>query len=140
MVKYFGDKPKSEIARPDARDIRKKPDLEKIDENLTAQKDNKEEKLNEVVKKTIEENLISKHLIKELIKEVERLTLTNKIFKNKILENETRSFKNKIFEIDYAEINKSALIGLLFVMVFASYGFLIFIVSIYKKIIFKLAN
>ena len=75
-----------------------------------------------------------------LIKEVERLTLTNKIFKNKIIENETRSFKNKIFEIDYTKINKSVLIGFLFVMIFASYGFLIFIASAYKKIIFKLAN
>ena len=79
-------------------------------------------------------------MIKELIKEVERLTLTNKIFKNKIIENETRGFKNKIFEIDYTEINKTVLIGFLLVMVFASYGFLIFIASIYKKIIFKLAN
>ena len=68
-------------------------------------------------------------MIKELIKEVERLTLTNTIFKNKIIENETKNFKNKIFEIDYAEINKSVLIGFLFVMVFASYGFLIFIAS-----------
>ena len=32
------------------------------------------------------------------------------------------------------------LIGFLFVMVFASYGFLIFIAAAYKKIIFKLAN
>ena len=79
-------------------------------------------------------------MIKELIKEVERLTLTNTIFKNKIIENETKNFKNKIFEIDYAEINKTVLIGFLLVMVFASYGFLIFIASTYKKIIFKLAN
>ena len=101
---------------------------------------NKKEKLSEIVKKTIQENLVSKHLIKELIKEVERLTLTNKIFKNKIIENETRSFKNKIFEIDYTKINKTVLIGFLLVMVFASYGFLIFIAAAYKKIIFKLAN
>jgi len=140
LVKYFGDKPKNQIPKPDVRDIRKKPDLEKIDKNLTAQNDNKEEKLNVIIKKTIQENLVSKHLIKELIKEVERLTLTNTIFKNKIIENETRSFKNKIFEIDYAEINKTVLIGFLLVMVFASYGFLIFIASTYKKIIFKLAN
>ena len=140
LVKYFGDKPKNQIPKLDVRDIRKKPDLEKIDKNLTAQNDNKEEKLNVIIKKTIQENLVSKHLIKELIKEVERLTLTNKIFKNKIIENETSSFKNKIFEIDYAEINKAVLIGFLLVMVFASYGFLIFIASTYKKIIFKLAN
>ena len=95
LVKYFGDKPKNQIPTSDVRDIRKKPDLEKIDENLTAQNDNKEEKLNVIIKKTIQENLVSKHLIKELIKEVERLTLTNKIFKNKIIENETRGFKNK---------------------------------------------
>ena len=57
-------------------------DLEKIDKYLTTQNDNKKEKLNEIVKKTIQENLVSKHLIKELIKEVERLTLTNTIFKN----------------------------------------------------------
>ena len=75
-----------------------------------------------------------------MIKEVERLTLTNKIFKNKIIENETSSFKNKIFEIDYTEINKAVLIGFLLVMAFASYGFLIFIAATYKKIIFKLAN
>ena len=93
-----------------------------------------------IIKKTIQENLVSKHLIKELIKEVERLTLTNKIFKNKIIENETRSFKNKIFEIDYIEINKTVLIGFLLVMFFASYGFSIFIVAAYKKITFKLAN
>ena len=140
LVKYFGDKPKNQIPKLDVRDIRKKPDLEKIDKNLTAQNDNKEEKLNVIIKKTIQENLVSKHLIKELIKEVERLTLTNKIFKNKIIENETRSFKNKIFEIDYTEINKAVLLGFLLVMAFASYGFLIFIASIYKKIIFKLAN
>jgi len=79
-------------------------------------------------------------LIKELIKEVERLTLTNKIFKNKIIENETKSFKNKIFENDYTEINKAVLLGFLLIMAFASYGFLIFIASTYKKIIFKLAN
>ena len=114
--------------------------IHKIDKNLTAQNDNKKEKLNVIIKKTIQENLVSKHLIKELIKEVERLTLTNKIFKNKIIENETRSFKNKIFEIDYIEINKIVLIGFLLVMVFASYGFSIFIVAAYKKIIFKLAN
>ena len=140
LVKYFGDKPKNQIPTSDVRDIRKKPDLKKIDKNLTAQNDNKEEKLNVIIKKTIQENLVSKHLIKELIKEVERLTLTNKIFKNKIIENETRSFKNKIFEIDYTEINKAVLIGFLLVMVFASYGFLIFIAAAYKKIIFKLAN
>ena len=140
LVKYFGDKPKSQIPKLDVRDIRKKPDLEKIDKNLTAQNDNKEEKLNVIIKKTIQENLVSKHLIKELIKEVERLTLTNTIFKNKIIENETKNFKNKIFEIDYAEINKTVLIGFLLVMAFASYGFLIFIASTYKKIIFKLAN
>ena len=140
LVKYFGDKPKNQIAKHDVRDIRKIPDLEKIDKNLTAQNDNKEEKLNVIIKKTIQENLVSKHLIKELIKEVERLTLTNTIFKNKIIENETKNFKNKMFEIDYAEINKTVLIGFLLVMVFASYGFLIFIASAYKKIIFKLAN
>ena len=140
LVKYFGDKPKNQIPKLDVRDIRKKSDLEKINKNLTAQNDNKEEKLNVIIKKTIQENLVSKHLIKELIKEVERLTLTNTIFKNKIIENETKNFKNKIFEIDYAEINKTVLIGFLLVMVFASYGFLIFIASTYKKIIFKLAN
>ena len=140
LVKYFGDKPKNQIPTSDVRDIRKKPDLKKIDKNLTAQNDNKEEKLNVIIKKTIQENLISKHLIKELIKEVERLTLTNKIFKNKIIENETRGFKNKIFEIDYTEIDKPVLIGFLLIMAFASYGFLIFIASAYKKIIFKLAN
>ncbi len=79
-------------------------------------------------------------MIKELIKEVERLTLTNKIFKNKIIENETRSFKNKIFENDYTEINKAVLLGFLLVMFFALYGFSIFIVAAYKKITFKLAN
>jgi hypothetical protein len=140
LVKYFGDKPKSQIPKLDVRDIRKKPDLEKIDKYLTTQNDNKEEKLNVIIKKTIQENLVSKHLIKELIKEVERLTLTNTIFKNKIIGNETKNFKNKIFEIDYAEINKTVLIGFLLVMAFASYGFLIFIASTYKKIIFKLAN
>jgi hypothetical protein len=140
LVKYFGDKPKNQIPTSDVRDIRKKPDLEKIDKYLVTQNDNKEEKLNEIVKKTIQENLVSKHLIIELIKEVERLTLTNTIFKNKIIENETRSFKNKIFDIDYIEINKAVLIGFLFVMIFTSYGFLIFIISTYKKIIFKLAN
>ena len=140
LVKYFGDKPKNQIPTSDVRDIRKKPDLKKIDKNLTAQNDNKEEKLNVIIKKTIQENLVSKHLIKELIKEVERLTLTNKIFKNKIIENETRGFKNKIFEIDYTEIDKPVLIGFLLIMAFASYGFLIFIASAYKKIIFKLAN
>ena len=140
LVKYFGNKPKNQIPKLDVRDIRKKPDLEKIDKNLTAQNDNKEEKLNVIIKKTIQENLVSKHLIKELIKEVERLTLTNTIFKNKIIGNETKNFKNKIFEIDYTEINKAVLIGFLFVMIFASYGFLIFIASTYKKIIFKLAN
>ncbi len=140
LVKYFRDKPKNQIPKLDVRDIRKKLDLEKIDKNLTAQNDNKEEKLNVIIKKTIQENLVSKHLIKELIKEVERLTLTNKIFKNKIIENETRSFKNKIFEIDYTEINKAVLIGFLLVMAFALYGFLIFIASTYKKIVFKLAN
>ena len=138
LVKYFGDRPKDQISKLDVRDIRKKPDLEKIDKNLTAQNDNKKEKLNVIIKKTIQENLVSKHLIKELIKEVERLTLTNKIFKNKIIENETKSFKNKIFEIDYIEINKVFLIGFLLVMVFASYGFLLFIAAAYKKLIFKL--
>ena len=140
LVKYFGDEPKNQIPKLDVRDIRKKPDLEKINKYLTAQNDNKEEKLNVIIKKTIQENLVSKHLIKELIKEVERLTLTNKIFKNKIIENETRSFKNKIFEIDYTEINRIFLLGFLLVMAFASYGFLIFIAAAYKKIIFKLAN
>jgi len=140
LVKYFGGEPKNKIPKLDVRDVRKKPDLEKIDKNLTAQNNNKEEKLNVIIKKTIQENLVSKHLIKELIKEVERLTLTNKIFKNKIIENETRSFKNKIFEIDYIEMNKIVLIGFLLVMFFASYGFSIFIVAAYKKIIFKLAN
>ncbi len=140
LVKYFGDKPKNQITKPNVRDMRKKLDLEKIDKNLTAQNDNKEEKLNVIIKKTIQENLVSKHLIKELIKEVERLTLTNTIFKNKIIKNETKNFKNKIFEIDYAEINKTVLIGFLLVMAFASYGFLTFIASTYKKIIFKLAN
>ncbi len=140
LVKYFGVEPKNQIPKLDVRDIRKKPDLEKINKYLTAQNDNKEEKLNVIIKKTIQENLVSKHLIKELIKEVERLTLTNKIFKNKIIENETRSFKNKIFEIDYTEINRFFLLGFLLVMAFASYGFLIFITAAYKKIIFKLAN
>jgi len=140
LVKYFGGEPKNQIPKLDVRDVRKKPDLEKIDKNLTAQNNNKEEKLNVIIKKTIQENLVSKHLIKELIKEVERLTLTNKIFKNKIIENETRSFKNKIFEIDYIEMNKIVLIGFLLVMFFASYGFSIFIVAAYKKITFKLAN
>ena len=127
LVKYFGDSPKDQIPNLDVRDIRKKPDLEKIDKNLTAQNDNKEEKLNVIIKKTIQENLVSKHLIKELIKEVERLTLTNKIFKNKIIENETKNFKNKIFEIDYIEINRVFLVGFLLVIAFASYGFLTFI-------------
>ena len=146
LVKYFGGKSNNKIPKLDVRDeldvrdIRKKPDLEKIDKNLTAQNDNKEEKLNVIIEKTIQENLVSKHLIKELIKEVERLKLTNKIFKNKIIENETRSFKNKIFEIDYTEINRIFLLGYLLVMAFASYGFLIFIAAAYKKIIFKLAN
>ena len=85
LVKYFGGEPKNKIPKLDVRDVRKKPDLEKIDKNLTAQNNNKEEKLNVIIKKTIQENLVSKHLIKELIKEVERLTLTNKIFKNKII-------------------------------------------------------
>ena len=53
--------------------------------------------------------------------------------------------KQEVLKIKYltlitSEINKAVLIGFLFVMVFASYGFSIFIISTYKKIIFKLAN
>ena len=51
LVKYFGGRPKDQIPNLDVRDIRKKPDLEKIDKNLTAQNDNKKEKLNVIIKK-----------------------------------------------------------------------------------------
>ena len=52
LVKYFGGEPKNQIPKLDVRDVRKKPDLEKIDKNLTAQNNNKEEKLNVIIKKT----------------------------------------------------------------------------------------
>ena len=75
------------------------PDLPKVDESLTTQDYTKDlnkletqnEKLKLLAEKVLQESEISKHLIKELVTEVEKLKFTNQIFKDKILKLENEN-------------------------------------------------
>ena len=104
LTKSFG-KAKKETVK-----LEPVPDLPKVDENLTTQDYNKDlnkleaqnEKLKLLAEKVLQENETSKHLIKELVTEVEKLKLTNQIFKDKILkiENENVELPQTIEEGD----------------------------------------
>ena len=104
LTKSFGKAKKETIK------LEPVPDLPKVDESLTTQDYTKDlnkletqnEKLKLLAEKVLQENEISKHLIKELVTEVEKLKLTNQIFKDKILklENENVELPQTIEEGD----------------------------------------
>ena len=119
------------------------PDLPKIDESLTTQDYNKtfkeiemlrdlnkkikvenaklkaqNEKLKLLAQKTLEENEVSKKLIVELLKENEKVKLENKIFKNRILENENKELIEQL-EGSNAGNKPSGIFLLMFGTIFA---------------------
>ena len=66
-----------------------------------------------------------------LIKEVERLTITNKIFKNKILENENKELLEEIEKgATKDEVNRFTLLLFFTVLFLIAYGISSFVISV----------
>ena len=100
LTKSFG---KAKTAGFDVRDVRKKPDFPKVDKTLTTQdynkdlekSENKIQKLKELALKKMQENQISKHLVKELLIENQRLQTIVEMFKNKERQNKNTLEESK---------------------------------------------
>ena len=144
LIKSFGTSKKETIK------LEPVPDLPKADESLTTQDYTKDlnkletqnEKLKLLAEKVLQENEISKHLIKELVTEVEKLKLTNQIFKDKILklENENVELPQTIEEGDQKpKIDKLGLF-LFFVTVIGLAAGLFYLIIPSKYLKFRFVN
>ena len=145
LTKSFGTSKKETIK------LEPVPDLPKADESLTTQDYTKDlnkleaqnEKLKLLAEKVLQENETSKHLIKELVTEVEKLKLTNKIFKDKILklENEKAELPQTIEEEDQKpKIDKFKLLLFLATIYGLAGGLTLLIIPFMNMIKLKLAN
>jgi hypothetical protein len=136
LTKSFG-KAKAKTAGIDIRDVRKKPDFPKIDESLTTQDYNKDlkksankvQKLKELALKTMQENQISKHLVKELLIENQRLQTIVEMFKNKERQN-----KNTLEESKQSTLEKLILYNFLFAFFVVVFALTWLIGFLYNKI------
>ena len=91
----------------------------------------------------LQENETSKHLIKELVTEVEKLKLTNQIFKDKILklENENVELPQTIEEGDQKpKVDKFKLLLFLAIIYGLAGGLTLLIISFMNIIRLKLVN
>ena len=139
LTKSFG-KAKVKTAGFDVRDVRKKPDFPKIDESLTTQDYNKDlkkpenkiKKLKELALKTMQENQISKHLVKELLIENQRLKTIVEMFKNKERQN-----KNALEESKQSKLDKLILYNSLFAFFAVVFALTWLIGFLYNKIVFR---
>ena len=145
LTKSFGKAKKETIK------LEPVPDLPKVDESLTTQDYTKDlnkletqnEKLKLLAEKVLQESEISKHLIKELVTEVEKLKLTNQIFKDKILklENENVELPQTIEEGDQKpKVNKFKLLLFLATIYGLAGGLTLLIISFMNIIRLKLVN
>ncbi|MCH2540623.1 MAG: hypothetical protein MK002_00025, partial [Alphaproteobacteria bacterium] len=154
LTKSFG-KAKAKTAA-----LEKTPDFPKIDESLTTQdydKDLKEletlkklnkklkaentalkaqnEKLKLLAEKKIQQEKAKEKLIVGLLKENEKLKLTNQIFKNKILDNENEALLRSIEEeAKKSESNKLAMLYFLAIYITTVLLLTSLIASLYNKI------
>ena len=154
LTKSFG-KAKAKTAA-----LEKTPDFPKIDESLTTQdydKDLKEletlkklnkklkaentalkaqnEKLKLLAEKKIQQEKAKEKLIVELLKESEKLKLTNQIFKNKILDNKNEALLRSIEEeAKKSESNKLAMLYFLAIYITTVLLLTSLIASLYNKI------
>jgi hypothetical protein len=137
LTKSFG---KVKTAGFDVRDVRKKPDFPKIDESLTTQDYNKDlkesktkiQKLKEFAIATMQENQISKHLVKELLIENQRLKTIVELFKNKERQN-----KNALEESKQSTLDKLILYNFLFAFFAVVFALTWLIGFLYNKIVFR---
>ena len=137
FTKSFG---KAKTAVFDVRDVRKKPDFPKVDESLTTQdynkdlkkSENKIQKLKELALKTMQENQISKHLVKELLIENQRLKTIVEMFKNKERQN-----KNALEESKQSKLDKLILYNSLFAFFAVVFALTWLIGFLYNKIVFR---
>jgi Asp-tRNA(Asn)/Glu-tRNA(Gln) amidotransferase B subunit len=145
LTKSFGKAKKETIK------LEPVPDLPKVDESLTTQDYTKDlnkletqnEKLKLLAEKVLQESAISKHLIKELVTEVEKLKFTNKIFKDKILklENENVELPQTIVEGDQKpKVDKFKLLLFLATIYGLAGGLTLLIISFMNIIRLKLVN
>ena len=137
LTKSFG---KAKTAGFDVRDVRKKPDFPKVDESLTTQDSNKDleksenkvQKLKELALKTMQENQISKHLVKELLIENQRLQTIVEMFKNKERQN-----KNTLEESKQSTLEKLIFYNFLFIYFVVVFALTWLIGFLYNKIVFR---
>ena len=145
LTKSFGKAKKETIK------LEPVPDLPKVDESLTTQDYTKDlnkletqnEKLKLLAEKVLQESEISKHLIKELVTEVEKLKFTNQIFKDKILklENENVELPQTIEEGDQKpKVDKFKLLLFLATIYGLAGGLTLLIISFMNIIRLKLVN
>jgi regulator of replication initiation timing len=154
LTKSFGKAKAKTVA------LEKTPDFPKIDESLTTQdydKDFKEletlkklnkklkaentalkaqnEKLKLLAEKKIQQEKAKEKLIVGLLKENEKLKLTNQIFKNKILDNENEALLRSIEEeAKKSESNKLAMLYFLAIYITTVLLLTSLIASLYNKI------
>ena len=145
LTKSFGKAKKETIK------LEPVPDLPKVDESLTTQDYTKDlnkletqnEKLKLLAEKVLQESEISKHLIKELVTEVEKLKFTNQIFKDKILklENENVELPQTIEKGDQKpKVDKFKLLLFLATIYGLAGGLTLLIISFMNIIRLKLVN
>ena len=145
LTKSFGKAKKETIK------LEPVPDFPKVDESLTTQDYTKDlnkletqnEKLKLLAEKVLQESAISKHLIKELVTEVEKLKFTNKIFKDKILklENENVELPQTIEKGDQKpKVDKFKLLLFLATIYGLAGGLTLLIISFMNIIRLKLVN
>ena len=146
--------------------LEKTPDFPKIDESLTTQdydKDFKEletlknlnkklkaentalkaqnEKLKLLAEKKLQQDKAKEKLIVELLKENEKLKLTNQIFKNRILDNENEELLRSIEgEAKKSESNKLVLLYFLALYITTVFLLTSLIASLYNKIRYRQAR
>jgi hypothetical protein len=142
--------------------FKKQPDFPKVDESLTTQdygKDIKEleklrnltqklkaantalmvqnKKLQLLAEKKLQQEKVKEKLIVELLKENEKLKLTNQIFKNRILDNENEALLRSIEEeAKKSETNKLILLYFLAVYITTILLLTSLIVSLYNRLRF----
>ena len=143
LTKSFGEV-KTQPRMPDIKELKKKHDLPKVDESLTTQdykkdlrkSDTKIKKLKLLAEKVFQENQISKHLVKELLKENEKIKLSKEIFKKKLLESEreNEALLRSIEEAKKSESNKLILLYFLAVYITTVLLLTSLIASLYNKI------
>ncbi|MDP6785157.1 MAG: hypothetical protein QGG44_06770, partial [Alphaproteobacteria bacterium] len=143
--------------------LEKKPDFSKVDESLTTQDYNKDlneleslkdlnkklkadnavlkaqnEKLKLLAEKVLQQDKAKEKLVVELLKENEKLKLTNQLFKNRILDNENEALLRSIEEeAKKSEPNKLILFYFLAVYITTILLLTSLIASLYNKIRFR---